>query len=280
MILGHSGFIGSHLIKRLLRTKCWDVKGQSLPNIDLSKMDDVFKLAQHFLPDTTLVLAAAVKRQFGDTLQTYRKNMAIIENICHVLKTNPVRKVVFISSAAVYGEETENMSINELTPVNPTSYYGISKYASECLLRKACSENQHMSLACLRPPLVYGESDQGRTYGPAGFCASALAEEAITLWGDGAELREFLYIDDLCRVIEHVSGGDFEGELNVVSGVSYSFLDVITTLKTMTLEVEVNSRPRSKQKVNNVFDPQKIRSLLPSNFRFTSLEEGLRKMFV
>jgi len=278
VILGHSGFIGSHLEQLLSKSSKWDVIGRSLPGVDITNQDHVSQLIPFFLPDTTLVLAAAVKRQFGDTIEALRQNMLIIENICRLLETYPVRRVIFMSSAAVYGEETENTDISELTPVNPTSYYGINKYTGERLLRKACAENQQTSLVCLRPPLVYGPNDQGRTYGPSGFATAALDGVPITLWGDGAELREFIYIEDLCRVIEFFADNEFEGELNVVSGISYCFADVVTILKGKLPNIEVKTRSRSKQKANNAFNAQKIKSLLPINFRFTTLEDGVARI--
>ncbi len=278
VILGHSGFIGSHLEQLLSKSSNWDVIGRSLPDVDITNQDHVSQLIPFFLPDTTLVLAAAVKRQFGDTIEALRQNMLIIENICRLLETYPVRRVIFMSSAAVYGEETENTDISELTPVNPTSYYGINKYTGERLLRKACAENQQTSLVCLRPPLVYGPNDQGRTYGPSGFATAALDGVPITLWGDGAELREFIYIEDLCRVIEFFADNEFEGELNVVSGISYCFADVVTILKGKLPNIEVKTRSRSKQKANNAFNAQKIKSLLPINFRFTTLEDGVARI--
>lgn len=131
---------------------------------------------------------------------------------------------------------------------------------------------------CLRPPLVYGPNDQGRTYGPAGFSAAAIEGAPITLWGDGTELREFIYIEDLCRLIELLLGSDFTGELNVVSGTRYCFADVVGMLKKKMPELEVNSRPRSKHKADNAFDAARIRSLLPEDFIFTSLEAGLAKI--
>ncbi len=278
VILGHSGFIGSHLEQLLSKSTNWDVIGRSLPDVDITNQDHVSQLIPFFLPDTTLVLAAAVKRQFGDTIEVLRQNMLIIENICRLLETDPVRRVIFMSSAAVYGEETENTDISELTPVNPTSYYGINKYTGERLLRKACAENQQTSLVCLRPPLVYGPNDQGRTYGPSGFATAGLEGVPITLWGDGAELREFIYIEDLCRVIEFFADNEFEGELNVVSGISYCFADVVTILKGKLPNLEVKTRSRSKQKANNAFNAQKIKSLLPINFRFTTLEDGVARI--
>jgi nucleoside-diphosphate-sugar epimerase len=133
LILGHSGFIGSHLENQLSKSLNWEVIGHSLPDIDITNQDHISRLIPFFLPETTLVLAAAVKKQFGDTLEAHRQNMAIIENVCRLLEAYPVRRVIFMSSAAVYGEETENTDISELTPVNPTSFYGINKYTGERL---------------------------------------------------------------------------------------------------------------------------------------------------
>ena len=276
IILGHSGFIGSHLERTLVTSARRNVIGRSLPDIDLTDVEQASRLIPFMEPDSTLVLAAAVKRQFGDTLEAFRLNTAIVENICRLLEKHPVRRVIYMSSTAVYGEETENTDISELTPVNPTSYYGINKYTSERLLKKVCGGRT--SLVCLRPPLVYGPGDLGRTYGPSGFSAAAMEGTPITLWGDGTELREFIYIDDLCRVIEHLIGCDFDGELNVVSGTRYCFADAIRILKEKVPMLEVNSRPRSKQKADNAFDASRIKSLLPDDFVFTRLEAGLAKI--
>ncbi|MCX6239050.1 MAG: SDR family oxidoreductase [Bacteroidia bacterium] len=278
IILGHSGFIGSRLVRLLSESASYKIIGCSLPDVDLCNSSSATLLAPHFSPDSTIVLAAAIKRQFGDTLEAYQQNMAIVENVCRLLEAHPVKRIIYLSSAAVYGEETENTSISEQTPINPTSYYGIAKYTGERLLKKESAANQNTSLVCLRPSLIYGPGDQGRTYGPSGFCSAALEGTPITLWGDGKEMREFVFIDDICRVIERVITTEFEGELNVVSGTRYCFEDVITALKSRFPNLMVHSRQRSKPKANNAFDASKIKSLLPSDFRFTGLEEGLTRM--
>jgi UDP-glucose 4-epimerase len=53
--------------------------------------------------------------------------MTIVENVCRILSEHPVDQIIYMSSAAVYGEEIENIRISEDTLVNPTSYYGINK---------------------------------------------------------------------------------------------------------------------------------------------------------
>jgi UDP-glucose 4-epimerase len=275
LILGHSGFIGSNL-ESSLQNKGLKVIGKSLPEVNLGDSLDILKIRRFFTPQTTIILAAAVKRQFGDTQEAYSMNMAIVENVCRLLVERPVKRVIFFSSAAVYGEETHNTSINEETQVNPTSYYGISKYTSERLLERALKTNNYTSLVCLRPPLAYGPGDMGKTYGPAGFASAAKEGSSITLWGDGKELREFLFIEDLCKIVEYLIHSEFSGVLNAVSGTSNSFADVIDLLRSAFPNLSVTSRERSKQKADNAFDGSKLRSLLGSDFEFTSLVDGLQ----
>lgn len=275
VILGHSGFIGSNLLAHLSSSGKWDAVGASYPEFDLSLSSCSETLLPLLTENTTIVLAAAVKRQFADSLETYQQNMAIIENVCKLLVAKPVKRLVFMSSAAVYGEETENRDIHEGTAVNPTSFYGINKFTGECLLRKICSDVRKTSLVCLRPPLIYGPGDQGRTYGPAGFSAAALEGQPITLWGDGSELREFIFIQDFCRIFELLLENSFEGVLNVASGVPYCFTDVVSVLKEYYPQLDVRMRERTKNKVDNAFRADKIKALLPEDFLFTSLREGI-----
>lgn len=275
IILGHSGFIGANLLAHLSASGKWEAIGASYPEYDLVRTDCNERLLPLLTENTTIVLAAAVKRQFADSLETYQQNMAIIENVCKLLAAKPVKRLVFMSSAAVYGEETENCDIHEGTAVNPTSWYGINKFTGECLLRKTCAEIGKTALVCLRPPLIYGPGDQGRTYGPAGFSAAALEGQPITLWGDGTELREFIYIHDFCRLFKLLLDGSFVGVLNVACGVRYCFADVIAILKEAYPQLDVRMRERSKNKVDNAFNARKIKALLPADFCFTPLREGI-----
>lgn len=275
VILGHSGFIGSRLEQILSRDTAIDITGKSLPDIDLTDKESIEKLKPYLSSETTLILLAAVKRQFGDTLDVYRSNMTMIENLCCLLTDCPVKRIIYFSSAAVYGEETDNTEISESTLVNPTSYYGIAKYNSERLLNKSVIDHPSMSLVCLRPPLIYGPGDPAKTYGPSGFTAVASNQESITLWGDGKEYREFIYVDDVCEIVRFLIYNDFSGELNLVSGTRYTFADVIALLEERFTSLVVNQRERTKTKADNAFLANKIHALLPSDFCFTSLEQGI-----
>jgi UDP-glucose 4-epimerase len=223
-------------------------------------------------------MCAAVKRQLGDSLEIFRQNLHIVENVCEILQKRPIRKVVYFSSAAVYGEDIHNLTITEETPVQPRSFYGVAKYASERLLWKVMSSSKTSSLAVLRPPLVYGVGDESEGYGPAGFLARLFRNEEIVLWGDGSELREFLYVKDVARIVYELAYNDFDGVLNPVSGISYSFVSVLNLLATITGRIpEIVQRKRTKGKVDNVFSGELFERTFP-DFRFTALEEGLRAM--
>jgi len=281
VILGHSGFIGSHLQSAFSGlAKGIEIIGHSFPEVDMTAPDCRKILADSFNESTAVVICAAVKRQFGDTIDVYHQNMAIVENVVAAVESKPVARIAFMSSAAVYGEETHNTSIRETTPVNPTSYYGIAKFTGECLLNKAFANSDNPSVVCFRPPLAYGPGDEGRTYGPAGFSATAREGKAITLWGDGSELREFLYVEDLCKMIVHLTLSDYSDPVNLVSGQSYCFKDILNYLEKISpSSFEVTQRDRSKDKVDNAFDATLIRSLMPADFSYTALEQGISNTF-
>lgn len=278
VILGSSGFIGSHLKKHLQASEnSWEVVGLSLPEVDLSRKESLLALSKFFDANTDVVLCAAVKRQFGDSLDAFHQNMAIVENVGSLLAEHHVRRLLFMSSAAVYGEETHNLAITENTSVNPTSYYGLAKFTGERLLLKMLSHTG-TGLVFLRPPLIYGPNDPGKSYGPSGFCSAALNREPITLWGDGTELREFIHVDDLCRIIEVLLAHAVTGPINIASGQRSSFAEIVQILSQTTIPPKVLSRPRSKQKADNAFVPDQLKSLLPENFSFTPLSEGIAKL--
>ena len=137
VVLGHSGFIGRQLMQSL-RTSFLSLKitGLSHPDVDLTNAEAVKKLEPYFQPDTAVVMCSAFKKQWGDHLDGFHQNISMVVNVARVLENRPVKKFMYFSSAAVYGEDVAHEIISEQTPVCPTSFYGIAKYSSECVLRK------------------------------------------------------------------------------------------------------------------------------------------------
>ncbi|MCX6992223.1 MAG: NAD(P)-dependent oxidoreductase [Kiritimatiellaeota bacterium] len=277
LILGHNGFIGSALCNYFRKQSPeLELIGRSFPEIDLTRPQDAVALATLLRPDTAVIMCSAIKRQFGDTLDVFSQNLAMVMNLARVLQDQVVARLIYFSSAAVYGEDVHNIAITEETAVAPTSYYGIAKFTSECILKKVLAMRNNPELVIIRPPLVYGPGDVGNTYGPSGFIHAALHGEPITLWGDGSELREFLFLPDLLAIVHKLTFCPFHGVLDIASGQSYSFrtiLDQIAALAPALLDIR--SRSRTKSKVDNAFDNILLRRVFP-DFAFTELNDGLK----
>jgi UDP-glucose 4-epimerase len=194
------------------------------------------------------------------------------------LSETRLKKIIYFSSASVYGEDVVYYDrISESTPVQPKSYYGIAKYTSERLIQKITAETK-TDLIILRPPLTYGKDDSSRGYGLTDFVYKAVEGKEIHLWGDGNEFREFVYVDDLGRIVRRLIHSDFNGILNLVSGKSYTFKEIVDHLKKIKgLEIKDKSRERTKEKVDHHYSNELFKQVL-GDFKFTDLRDGLKNM--
>lgn len=277
LILGNTGFIGGHLYRFFkAQSASTEVVGLDFPEVDLTRPEDAHRLKDHLGDETALIVCAAIKKQMGDDLSSFSKNIQITANICNAICETPARRVIFFSSAAVYGESVHNTQINEDTPPQPQTFYGIGKMTSELLLRKILSSQKQSTLLRLRPALIYGPGDQGG-YGPTGFVKAALGEQDITLWGDGTERREFIFVLDVVKLVHTLTFDSYQGTLNVVSGKSYTFQEALGIVNELIgLKKPVLTRPRTQPKADHGFVVTRLQSLLPG-FQFTGLREGIRQ---
>lgn len=278
VILGHSGYIGAHLQRAFCRTGTLDVVGRSKAETDLTHAAEVDALAPLCDDGTALVMCAAIKKQLGDTPDILMQNLAMVMNVVRLVAQHPVARLVFLSSTAVYGEDVQSVGTTEQSSVSPTSYYGIGKFTAERIFLKTVSALPSTSLMVVRPALVYGPDEPAVFYGPSGFLKAALAGDPITRWGDGEELREFIYIDDLVEVVRRLTLDSYDGVLNIVSGTSHRFVDALRIVGSLVSHpLDIRAKPRTKAKVDHTFDNAALMARLPG-FSFTTLEEGLRRI--
>ena len=279
LLLGHSGYIGSRLSLALQLQSAVPVIGRSVSDLDLTRPESIAALGSLVDGETCVVICAAIKKQLGDTADVLAKNLEITLNIGSALAAKPVRRIVFFSSAAVYGEDVRHEKpITELTNVEPTSFYGIGKFTAERLLERMAGQHCDTSVLILRPALVYGPKEPVYYYSPSGFLRNATRREPITLWGDGEELREFLYVDDVVDVVKRLTFGNLGGVLNIVSGTSYTYRQALDEIASLVEEAPmIASRARTKGKVDHRFDPGALQAAVPG-FEFTPLAAGLRRI--
>jgi nucleoside-diphosphate-sugar epimerase len=278
VVLGASGFLGTALCEYFGRFGEHCVVGYSLPEVDFRDLRQTVDLSKEILPTDIVICCAAVKRQFGDSVQTLEDNLKISFNVASFLKAARPRKVLYLSSAAVYGEDVTNLRINESTALTPTSYYGLSKMVAEQVMQREYAALPNAQLIVARPPLIFGLGDTAATYGPAGFLKSAQQGVPIELWGDGAEMRDFLFVDDFCRIAGALLNSDFHGAVNLATGVSRSFSQIVEVLRSLYPSLQCTSRSRTKKRSDHQFDNSLLRDNLPVDFSFTALEAAINEM--
>lgn len=220
LVTGGAGFIGSHVVDLLLARGCRVIVVDDLghgrrenlvahqddPRLQLVVVDlrDDFAAALAGLPrpDAVLHLAAqvSVPRSLREPVVDLDINLRATVRLLQWAAAAGVRRLVLASSAAVYGDPA-SMPVSEDMCDRPAAPYGASKRAAE------------LYLACLGPALgvetvalrlfnVYGpRQDPGSPYSGvvSQFMARALGGEPLTLLGDGAQTRDFVYVGDVAR---------------------------------------------------------------------------------
>ena len=233
LVTGGAGFIGSNIVKRL-------IKGGHLPVV-LDDLSSGYK--ENLLPEVKFIkgdvrdqgtvdkamagcsvvlhLAASVgnKRSIDDPLTDASINVIGTLNILEAARKHGIQRIVFSSSAGIFGE-LKTLPIAEDHPQDPDSPYGASKLAAEkmCLVY---NKLYGMRNVCLRYFNVYGLNQRYDAYGnviPI-FANRILKDESLTIYGDGKQTRDFVNVADVAAAnIAAAFSPDACGVFNIGSG--------------------------------------------------------------
>lgn len=250
---GGAGFIGSHLVKRLLG-EGWHVtvvddlssspsndeieSSSSLYKLDITDpaLADVFSEHQ---PEIVFHLAAqvSVARSMREPeLDVHTNIVGGINLLQQCVRFGVKRVVLFSTGGALYGEP-EYLPCNEAHPIKPLSIYGTSKHTLEQYTR-ILAEANGIEYTILRPGNVYGPGQDPR--GEAGVVAifglKMLAGEEVTIHGDGEQAKDYVYVDDIVAAGIAAARSDAPtGSIyNVGSGVPTSVNEIFSLLATET----------------------------------------------
>ncbi len=220
LLTGGAGFIGSHLADALLdkgyRVRVLDNlstgKRANLPlqheRIELIEGDVAdAALLQRCMAGCRAVVhlaaVASVQASVDDPVSTHQSNFIGTLNVCEAMRMHGVKRVLFASSAAVYGNNGEGQAIDEDTPKAPLTPYAVDKLASEQYLD--FYRRQHaLEPVVLRFFNIFGPRQDPSS--PYSGVISIFAERAqqglpITVFGDGEQTRDFVYVGDLVAVL-------------------------------------------------------------------------------
>ncbi len=296
LITGGAGFIGSHLVDRLagrnLVSVLDDLSAGSLQNLASAPGEVHVKKGSILRPK---VLSAAMKGQgvvyhlaaktsVPDSVKRpqdyWRTNVEGTLNVLKAAVDARVGRVVFASSAAVYGN-VEGTPTTETQKPAPTSPYATTKMVGEFACEEIASL-KGLETVVLRIFNVYGPR-QPTTSAYASviptFCAAVAANRSIEIHGDGAQTRDFLYVSDLAEALELAADKAVAGEtFNVGSGTATSVAEVANVLSEITdapvRATRKESRPGDVR--HSRADPRKAATRLGFTAH-TTLRDGLAR---
>lgn len=270
VLLGASGFLGRFLAERW-RHAGVPVLPLASADIDLTGAEAPAQLRDRLREGDVIVMLSAITREKGRDPATYLRNAAMGAHVAASI-TDRLAHVVYVSSDAVYGD-VPALPITEQTPCNPSCLYGAVHVARELMLADACAAGG-VPYVILRPTVLYGPGDTHGSYGPNRFFRTA-THGTITLFGEGEELRDFVFVEDAARLIDRVVRKRATGVLNVATGRAVSFATVASLVAAaVPTAVRITTEPRAVPVVHREFDVSETARAFP-DFRYTSLEDGI-----
>ena len=295
LVTGGAGFIGSHIVEELMRggasVRVLDNfssgKRENLETFrgDLEILDGDLRDAQTVksaMQDVELIfhLAAfiSVPQSMADPGTCFAVNVAGTVTLLEAARKAGARKVVLSSSTAVYGN-TDKFPTDEKTPLKPLSPYALSKQVNE-LYTRLYTRTFNLPVVALRYFNVYGPRQRPDSDYAAAipiFVQHLAAGEPITIYGDGKQSRDFIFVKDVVRANLLAAESDAAGEaFNICTGRETTLLDLLEELSELSpRQPEVRfEAPRPGDIYRSAGDPQK--AAMSFGFRAqTSLADGL-----
>jgi UDP-glucose 4-epimerase len=274
VVLGAKGFVARALTGALEARKV-PVRAVSSAELDLSRSGAGEQLTRILQPADALVMTAALTAGRGRDNATLMRNLSMAEQVAAALSARPCAHFLYISSVGVY--DWRSPLISESTAPSPTDHYGVMHLTREKMLEPAAASGQ-IPCCILRASSIYGPGDTQDSYGPNRFVRTARVEGKIRLFGDGEEMRDHVFIDDVVSIAVLVLGRRSSGVLNVVSGRSASFRAVAEEVARLRhpLPVTLESEPRRLAVLHRHFDPSALFRSFPEH-RPTPWKEGIRR---
>jgi UDP-glucose 4-epimerase len=257
LVTGGAGFIGSNLVDALLArgdevTVVDDLStgrrvnldgalaaAAELVELDIRDGEALSRLAGEKRPETVFHLAAQidVRKSLEDPAFDAAINVGGTANVLDAARAAACGRVVFVSTGgAIYGEgEGQQLPLSEEAPIAPLAAYGQSKYAAEGYL--ALYERLYgLSGISLRLGNVYGPRQD--PLGEAGviaiFCGALKESRKPTIFGDGTQTRDYIYVGDVVAAALAAAESSLTGPINIGTGRETSVLELVDALRELS----------------------------------------------
>ena len=295
LVTGSSGFVGRHLVRRLAGDG-WSVSGLSLAPpgdpaepppggvveylADIRDLEATRAIVAEAQPEVVFHLAAqaSVPVSMRDPATDVLTNVLGSVHVAQAAAEAGARRIVFFSTGGALHGAPRSLPANEDSPLAPDSVYGASKIAAEHELGALC-RHHGIELSVLRPGNIYGPGQDaaGESGVVAIFSSRMLVGEPVTIFGDGSQQRDYVYVDDVVEAA--LLAAEREPAVCAIgTGVGVSTQRIFDTLAELTgygrPPVYAGERPGDHAAI--YLDASRARAVWGWTPR-TSLEEGMAR---
>ncbi|WP_288442355.1 UDP-glucose 4-epimerase GalE [Pseudomonas promysalinigenes] len=305
LVVGGAGYIGSHMVKHLLHAGHEvvvadleaPVPGLQWVCLDIADGHGLDTLFSDYHFDAVFHFASFIQvgESVADPDKYYLNNVCATLSLLEAMVRAGVKRLIFSSSAAVYGDP-EYVPIDEQHPKVPINPYGRSKWMVEQMLEDfdrayglRSVSLRYFNAAGADPDGQLGECHLPETHLiPLILQAASGRRESVTVFGhdydtaDGTCVRDYIHVADLASAhalaVEYLLAGGATTAFNLGNGLGFSVQQVIETAREVTgRTIKVNQAPRrAGDPPRLVADAQKARSILGWQPGFTSLQDIVR----
>jgi nucleoside-diphosphate-sugar epimerase len=273
LLVGATSYVGAHLLVELKR-RGYVVHALSSSDCDFRDSVAVERMFRS-LPDVpvAVIFCAVINKWKALSYEAYLENTALTYNLVQHHKCAPVTRIIYFSTAEVYGR-CPPTPITEATRVDPDSWYAVAKYVGEWSLLS--SGEVACPVTVLRIPGIYGAWPNDHSI--IGKMIRSLKEQgSVAVTGDGGTLRDYVFLPDLSHVVVQLLTTTYHGLINVGTGKSTKILSIgeaVCRVFGKTGKVVLTAADATRD-FDLVFDISTLRRVLPS-VSFTDLDTGIR----
>ena len=298
LVTGGVGFIGSSVVKNLINN--YNLKVIVVDNLSVGKLENLGEYQEKILfhnidirskndleaiiakCDYVIHLAAnvSIQKSIEDPLESASTNIFGFLNILDLCQKYQIKKLVYASSAAVYGDSSQELS--EDLPLNPISPYGFEKMANEYY---AAFYQQYYGLNSvgLRYFNVYGaNNNKNSSYaGVIKIFADAIKNnEEMNIYGDGLQTRDFIFVEDIASITIKSLLNEMNGIYNLATGSNISIIQLAEIMqKIANKSVKINFLPSKESDIlisHANIDKIKLKI---KDFSTTEISSGLSQIY-
>jgi UDP-glucose 4-epimerase len=293
LLIGGNGFLGSHLIDCLVGQLNVRVLSRSIEKFRKPNPLVEYRIGDYLdadLLESALKNIDIVVHLVSSTLPSTSNDNCILDiesnligsvKLLDAMRKNKCSKIIFISSGGtVYGNPFL-VPTPENFELKPICSYGITKVAIENYIYMF-HKLYDMDYLILRVSNLYGTRQNN--VGSQGlintFMDRIINQEEITIWGDGNATRDFIFVEDLCRLIQLAINSNVIGTFNAGSGIGNSVNEIIEIISEIVNLVPNVKKldPRNFDVAKNILDVSKAEAIL--NWKATTeLKKGIQLMW-